>query len=496
MAPLNLNLALILSLLLKVSFQVPSSGLPPTQLTLLGDPQWSTHPDVNPTSQTVCNLSVWAKSIKSQFLSEISDGRANEWVIVMGNEAGDTDSMAGAIGWAYHLTHLKKHPQKAISLLQTVEDALDLRPENQLALERSRMSPRHRDLLTIDELPIKPFELSRHIGGIVLVDHNFPDPGWRHARVVSIIDHHVDMKTNLTAAPRVITTSASCSSLVSKLILDANEDGKHREFEKRSHHFPDELLFLLLRAIALDSGGLKSSKTFDVDRQSALRLFRRTSTYQDRLNDVSPDLKFGHKRERKALQQVMEELQTEMAEARNQLDPLDLRDLLRRDWKANALRTKSSDYPILTLGFASIPYSLVTQINRTPEATIPEWFAIQRAFTSEIGADVSVILTKFSPPDLKEHELADQERELVIVVAHGWGKRLSSSAATDLFKTLCSAAETGLEGLVPWQRPDGKSMLPRRMAWRGLQVGRKVVMPLIQDAARKWAYQQFIQNHE
>lgn len=160
------------------------------------------------------------------------------------------------------------------------------------------------------------------------------------------------------------------------------------------------------------------------------------------------------------------------------------------------LRTKSSDYPILTLGFASIPYSLVTQINRTPEATIPEWFAIQRAFTSEIGADVSVILTKFSPSEIKEHELADQERELVIVVAHGWGKRLNSSAATDLFKTLCAAAETGLEGLVPWQRPDGKSMLPRRMAWRGLQVGRKVVMPLVQDAARKWAYEQSIQNHE
>ncbi|EGG03178.1 uncharacterized protein MELLADRAFT_49610 [Melampsora larici-populina 98AG31] len=477
MAPLNL--ALILSLLSQLSFQVSSSGLPPDQLTLLGNPQWSTPPDINPTGETVCNLSEWSRSIKSQFLAEISDGRANEWVIVMGNEAGDTDSMAGAIGWAYHLTHLKKHPQKAISLLQTVEDALDLRPENQLALERSRMSPRHRDLLTIDELPIKPFELSRHIGGIVLVDHNFPDPGWRHAPVVSIIDHHVDMKTNLTAVPRVITTSASCSSLVSKLILDANEEGKHREFGKRSHHFPDELLFLLLRAIALDSGGLKSSKTYDVDLRSALRLFRRTSTYQDRLDA-----------------QMMGELQAEMAEARSQLKPLDLRDLLRRDWKANALRTKSSDYPILTLGFASIPYSLVTQINRTPEATIPEWFAIQRAFTSEIGADVSVILTKFSPTDIKEHELGDQERELVIVVAHGWGKRLNSSAATDLFKTLCAAAESGLEGLVPWHRPDGKSMLPRRMAWRGLQVGRKVVMPLVQDAARTWAYQQTIQNHE
>jgi exopolyphosphatase len=56
--------------------------------------------------------------------------------------------MAAAIGWAYHLSHVTHNPQKAIALLQTVEDALDLRPENQLALERSQMSSRHRDLLS------------------------------------------------------------------------------------------------------------------------------------------------------------------------------------------------------------------------------------------------------------------------------------------------------------------------------------------------------------
>lgn len=37
-------------------------------------------------------LSEWASTIKSQFLTELSQGRADEWTIVMGNEAGGKPS--------------------------------------------------------------------------------------------------------------------------------------------------------------------------------------------------------------------------------------------------------------------------------------------------------------------------------------------------------------------------------------------------------------------
>lgn len=53
-------------------------------------------------------------------------------------------------------------------------DALYLRPENSLALHHARMASHHRDLLTLDELAIKPTELSHRIRGIALVDHNRP----------------------------------------------------------------------------------------------------------------------------------------------------------------------------------------------------------------------------------------------------------------------------------------------------------------------------------
>lgn len=152
------------------SAQAPSTGRSAKQLPLLFTP---TSPASTSFASSAVSgrLSEWARNLKSQFLSELSDGCANEWIIVMGNEAGgqcqecqcklpsanltpsllrqsDTDSMAAAIAWAYHLTHSGARSQKAISLLQTVEDALDLRPENQLALERASMGARHRDLLS------------------------------------------------------------------------------------------------------------------------------------------------------------------------------------------------------------------------------------------------------------------------------------------------------------------------------------------------------------
>ncbi|OAV90895.1 hypothetical protein PTTG_02001 [Puccinia triticina 1-1 BBBD Race 1] len=454
-------------------------------------------------------LSKWARESRSQFFSDITQNKANEWVIVMGNEAGDTDSMAAAIAWAYHLSHLKHNPQKAIALLQTVEDALDLRPENQLALEKSQMSSRHRDLLTIDELPIKPFELSHRLAGIVLVDHNVPAPGWRRASLLSIIDHHVDQKLNLSADPRILEEAASCSSLVADLLLQSEARGEHQVVSGEKYGIPTDLVDLILRAIFLDSDALSSNKHYNVDKRASYGLFRlsqwyappegynkhaweKTNKQNMRLNfqgasgrDTSLEENQRHKWEKRELRKLATNFWAEMSEARGQLQRLDVRDLLRRDWKANAVRTATIKYPYLTLGFASIPFNIEQQVQRTPEQTVPEWFAIERAFTSEIGADVSVVLTKF-----KSEITGKAEREIMLVVAHGWGKRLTTEAATDLFLTLCKNIEEKFDGLQEWTRPDHKPLLPRRKAWRmtvkGRPVGRKVLMPLVLKAASEW----------
>lgn len=135
----------------------------------------------------VGHFSEWSRATKKAFLVDWQVGRASQWTIVMGNEGGDLDSMTSALTWAYHLEHSTQntsHPTKAIALLQTPSHALDLRPENKLALDNSQMTPGHEDLLTMDEVPEDPETLSRKLKGIVLVDHSVPLRKWSHANIL------------------------------------------------------------------------------------------------------------------------------------------------------------------------------------------------------------------------------------------------------------------------------------------------------------------------
>lgn len=123
------------------------------------------------------------------------------------------------------------------------------------------------------------------------------------------------------------------------------------------------------------------------------------------------------------------------------------------------------------------------------EATPPEWFAIERAWTSESGADISVAQTTFIDP----HTL-EKKHEIIVVVAHGLGQRLHTGAANRLFKRLVKAieAESHKDGLLPslqkWHRPDGKPLLARRAAWVHTEsgVGRKLIRPLLENATVTW----------
>lgn len=94
------------------------------------------------------HLSEWCELSKQHFLDDLRNDKASDWQIVMGNEAGDLDSLVSAIALAYDISHTKHKPAKAISLLQVKKSAIDLRPENFLALDKARMERGHRDLLS------------------------------------------------------------------------------------------------------------------------------------------------------------------------------------------------------------------------------------------------------------------------------------------------------------------------------------------------------------
>ena len=66
----------------------------------------------------------------------------------------------------------------------------------------------------------------------------------------------------------------------------------------------------------------------------------------------------------------MEDLDDELSDAQKDIDNLGLRDLLRRDWKGDIIDTPSPRTPTVSIGFASVPYSMDEQILKTDFAEL------------------------------------------------------------------------------------------------------------------------------
>jgi exopolyphosphatase len=423
------------------------------------------NPDLTRSAQSsretgVGHFSEWSRETKRQFLIDWQQDRASEWIIVQGNEGGDLDSMTAALAWAYHLEHSTQnstHPVKAIALLQTPADALDLRPENKLALSNSQMSSGHSDLLTRDDLPEDPETLSKDIKGIIIVDHPLPLRKWVSAPILSIFDHHKDRGAGRDAEPRIFETVASCTTLVARQMLD--------ELEKlpEEYHMPHELLELILSAIAIDSGGLRDATK--ADRDTAERVLKRSNW------------------RKAALEQKMNELDSKLSAAKKDLDHLGVRDLLRRDWKGDLVDTPSPRTPTVSLGFSSIPYSLENQIEKTEFGELFDWFAIQAAWTAQVGADISVTLNKYTTRD--DSGTKRKIREIVLVVRND--VRIGAKQADDLFRIVSEAIEKDETLKVkPWHR--AHELVRRQMVWTHERedAGRKVIRPLVEAAVESW----------
>lgn len=409
------------------------------------------------------HFSEWSRATKKEFFVDWQDDKASEWVMVMGNEGGDLDSITSALAWAFHLEHISLNtsdPIKAIALLQTPSDQLDLRPENSLALHNSKMSGEHRDLLNINELPEDVETLSRKLKGIVLVDHPEPLRRWQDAKVLSIFDHHVDAGASPDAKPRIFEKVASCTTIVARQLLD------ERDQLPEGYHLPHELLELILGAIAIDSSGLDKEKSTKEDSRISRRVLELSRW------------------EHKDLDDVMEDLDDELSDAKKDLDHLGVRDLIRRDWKMDFVDTPSPRTPTVHLGFASIPYSIDQMIERTEWGQIFNWFVIHAAWTAEVSVDISVCLNKHKVKD-PETGKKKKIREIVLVVRDDI--RVDDDQADELFHVAKYAIENDKNlNVKPWH--DAKKLGRRQMVWTHEYEdgGRKYVKPLVSAAVKAW----------
>ncbi|KAI0356938.1 DHH phosphoesterase [Trametes cingulata] len=363
-------------------------------------------------------LSEFLRQTKKEYLDAVRTGKGREWTVVMGNEAGDLDSIASSIAYAWYASKVNGTP--AVSLTQTPRTDLHLRAENIYAFELAKLHPEC-DILCIDDIPEShPFPSVN----FALVDHNRLHARFSRdnpdARVVAVIDHHEDEGLYKdTADPRIVVVpTGSCASLVTQL------------FESHPDKLVPELATLLLSSILIDTSGLKpGGKAEDVDRRAASLLIPfasalRHQTEPAALGEQSPE-------QIPALQ----DLHTTLQEKKVSVAHLNTLDLLRRDYKEYALTPAQSPSRQVLVGLSSVPIGFKSWLPRHPD-----FWSQTEHFMAERGLTVLGILTSFRDTEkLGKSGRGKHRREQMYVV------RDDEDLAKTLFDALDECEELELK---------------------------------------------------
>ncbi|KIJ64753.1 hypothetical protein HYDPIDRAFT_89879 [Hydnomerulius pinastri MD-312] len=313
---------------------------------------------------------------KRRFLAEASNG--NGWTIVVGNEAGDLDTLASSIGYAWFRSQAPatETEGKAIALIPTLREDFVLRPENIHALQLAKISDSFEELLCPEDLPDVQFT------DFALVDHNslhpnFSKPG---VQVTAVIDHHEDEGKYLdTASPRVIEPSGSCASLVTRIIMS------------RPLQIPPELATLLLSAVLIDTQGLRG-KALEIDREASAWLLPRSNlvsqgapTYTSLTAPVDGDPSISTA--------LIKSLSSNLNAKKFAVSNLGTRDLLRRDYKEYSLSISisSNEDRLMKAGLSTVPMRLSSLFSLDPPSTV----SATQAWMKERGLSVLGVLTTY-----------------------------------------------------------------------------------------------------
>ncbi|WVN90887.1 uncharacterized protein L203_106132 [Cryptococcus depauperatus CBS 7841] len=368
-------------------------------------------------------LAGFLSSQKNSFLQDLKDGKGKGWIVVMGNEAGDLDSLASSIAFSQLSATL--NASRVVPLVLTPPKYMTLRPENLLVLQKTFIPLT--SLLHASELPMLSSDLSKQGAKFALVDHNrlLPEFGAGHVEVV--IDHHEDEGLHTDAAIRNITVPVgSCASLVTQHFKPQWEASLQHEAP-----IPAELATVLLSAILVDTAGLKpQGKATPIDYDSAEFLYRISTLPQPR-NDVS----FLSSPDGFSVPSPLTQLASILLETKSNISNLSTYELAMRDYKEYMWPTQAAAFPTLKVGLSTVPLSLKPWIERTPQG----WNSLMQGideYMTERTLDIEGILTTF-----KSEKKGKHKRQLAVVVRSG-GVIKDDDEAERVFDRLVQ----GLEG--------------------------------------------------
>ncbi|KAJ3338887.1 hypothetical protein HDU93_008940 [Gonapodya sp. JEL0774] len=363
-----------------------------------------------------------------QFLENIGPAlsRPGTVTVVIGNEAGDPDSMVSALALAYlqHLTRADSS-RSFIPAFNFPRADLPIRPEcvqafrhafpeggalpSQKLLEHTRFQ---------DELDLDALATSNDLQ-LIITDHNkLASVQSKFAPAVrGVVDHHVDENAFPTSqcALRVIAPVGSCSSLVAKLYVDSGLD--------LPSVVPPQMADLLLAPILHDTDCLSvdSGRVTDLDIEMASVMFSLAkgpgTTQITVLGTNSPK------------QTYFQTYARELKDSKKELRDLSSADLLRRDFKLYSMPLPSPSKSA-NVGFSTVSWDVDKWAKRDGSDNV---IAAVVDFAATKALDVEIVM-------LHKSGSADKfERQMIVAV------RATAEAAAFFLSDIVSSAEMELK---------------------------------------------------
>lgn len=397
---------------------------------------------------------------------------------IIGNESADLDSITCALVYGYIQSskiESKRTGKVYIPITNLSASDLSLRPELTALLQHADISPS--ELITLDDLSLgggggggnSPPFLPAEKTDWTLVDHNSLQGKlgdlYRN-RVHAVIDHHEDENViTHHASPRIISQSASCSSLVTNYLRDtwqdlgsmvsstigsAQEDGRLVDDFPYASTWDAQVAKLALGAILIDSINMQATHKISDHDTKAVRFLEAK---------IHISLKYGKDYHRAAFF-------TQLNDAKSNIEALSLRDILRKDYK----QWQEGD---LRLGISSVVQSIEYLRERKDENLTH----VVQKWASEKSLNVFAIMTA--------HHHGDDDdgfrRELVLYAFDDQGK----NAAERFFHKgggelqLEDAAGSNSDGSA-----QGTFVFERYWNQNNLEASRKRVGPLLRENMR------------
>jgi len=401
------------------------------------------------TTEPPPSLSQFLVDNKRRFLEDLKKDAGAKWTIVMGNEAGDLDTIASSVAYSF-----LAQPSLTVALLQLNRQDLSLRPENLYALDLVHLDPTHADLLCLDDLPIPP---SKIMSSVALVDHNELEPTFESTdpskprKVVAVIDHHEDEKLYPDAKPRIVVPGVgSCSSLVTNHFKDS----------WATLQPPAEVASLLITAMAIDTNGLEEGGKAKAQDHEAFNFLLPNSTFAPlKPGEVLP--------EGAEPPMPVDVLTKELKTRKLDVSHLSTRDLLRRDFKDYDLGPPAAA-PV-RLGLSTVPISIEDCLEKDPA---PSFSKALDAFLKERNLDFVGVLNSFKSKKGKD-------RRQIIVFDSGKDHKLRHKLYTGLeASTVLELEALEVEGLTD---KHGKGTQIRSWTQGNNKASRKLIAPVFQE---------------